>query len=373
MTGADARFLGAALALARRGLGRVAPNPSVGALLVKDGVILGRGVTLAGGRPHAETVALGRARARYGADALKGATAYVTLEPCAHHGLTPPCSDALIEAGIARLVCPVEDPDPRVHGRGFAKLRAAGVAVETGLLADAARLLNAGFFLRVERGRPWIQLKLAMTLDGRIATATGESRWITGPAARLRAHLMRAEADAVMIGAGTARTDDPMLDVRGFGAGVSQPVRVVMDPRLTLPMGHKLVATARRQPVWLLHGPSAGATPEAALAAEGCRPIAVPVGSDGRISLAPALQRLAGEGLTRVLVEGGGQLAAALLAEGLVDEIALFSAGAAIGSEGRPGIGALGLPRLAEAPRFRLVDSAAVGPDLLSVWRPASD
>ncbi len=368
--GSDGRWMRAALALARRGLGRVAPNPSVGALLVSaGGTLLGRGVTLAGGRPHAETVAIAEARARYGTEALRGATAYVTLEPCAHHGLTPPCADALIEAGIARLVCPIEDPDPRVQGGGFEKLRAAGVAVETGLMRAEARAVNAGFLSRLERGRPWVTLKLATTLDGRIATAAGESRWITGPEARARVHLMRAEADAVMIGAGTARADDPMLDVRGFGAGAAQPVRLVADPRLSLPLSHRLVRTARRIPVWLLHGPAAPAEAAEALGAEGCRTLACPVDAEGRIDLAAALSRLAGEGLTRLLVEGGGALAAGCLAAGLVDEIALFEAGRALGADGRPAIGPLGLDRLAEAPSFARLRVEPVGADILSLWR----
>ncbi len=366
---ADRRWMRLALALARRGLGRVAPNPSVGALVVRDGVVLGRGVTTDGGRPHAETVALAQARDRYGDAAIRGATAYVTLEPCAHHGLTPPCADALVEAGVRRVVAPLEDPDPRVSGGGFARLRAGGVEVETGVLVPEARAVNAGFLSRLERGRPWTLLKLAATLDGRIATETGESRWITGPQARLRAHLMRAEADAVMVGAGTARADDPSLDIRGFGAAVAQPVRVVMDARLSLDPGARLVTTARRQPTWLLHGP--GAPPDACeqLAAAGCHLLPGPVDGRGRLEPVQAVARLAEAGITRLLCEGGGQLAAALLAADLVDEIALFTAGIALGAEGRPAIGPLGRGRLSEAGRFHLTGEEAVGGDVLSHWR----
>ncbi|MDT8342945.1 MAG: bifunctional diaminohydroxyphosphoribosylaminopyrimidine deaminase/5-amino-6-(5-phosphoribosylamino)uracil reductase RibD, partial [Thermohalobaculum sp.] len=207
----DRRWMAMALGLARRGLGRVAPNPAVAALIVAEGQLLGRGVTAPGGRPHAEALALAQAMDLGGPDAARGATAYVTLEPCAHHGLTPPCAEALAAAGIARLVCPLSDPDPRVSGRGFVHLRAAGIAVETGLMAAEAAALNAGFLSRITRARPHLTLKLATTLDGRIATASGESRWITGPGARLRVHALRARADAILIGAGTARADDPML------------------------------------------------------------------------------------------------------------------------------------------------------------------
>ncbi|MEL6576860.1 MAG: bifunctional diaminohydroxyphosphoribosylaminopyrimidine deaminase/5-amino-6-(5-phosphoribosylamino)uracil reductase RibD, partial [Pseudomonadota bacterium] len=241
----------AALALARRAVGRVAPNPAVAALLVRDGRLLARGITARGGRPHAEAVALADAAARH--VPVAGATAYVTLEPCAHHGLTPPCADALAAAGIARVVCPIEDPDPRVSGRGFEALRRMGVEVVTGLCAGSAESVNAGFLSRVRRGRPFVTLKLASTLDGRIATATGESRWITGPAARRRVHLMRMQADAVLVGAGTARADDPMLDVRGYGAGVSHPLRAVADPRLSLDPTSRLVQTARTQPLLIAY------------------------------------------------------------------------------------------------------------------------
>jgi diaminohydroxyphosphoribosylaminopyrimidine deaminase/5-amino-6-(5-phosphoribosylamino)uracil reductase len=360
----------AALSLARRGLGRVAPNPSVAALVVRDGLLLGRGLTGPGGRPHAETVALAQAARLAGAEAVRGATTYVTLEPCAHQGLTPPCADALIAAGVARVVCPLLDPDPRVAGRGFARLEAAGVAVETGLMEAEAREVNAGFLSRLERGRPRVTLKLATTLDGRIATASGESRWITGPEARVRVHLMRAEADAVLIGAGTARDDDPMLDVRGIGLEDASPVRVVADPSLTLPPEGRLAGTARRIPVWALHGAEADPARAEALSGLGVRLLPVPAG-EGGIDPGAALARLAQHGITRVLCEGGGRLAAALVAAGLADEIALFQAGRAIGADGRPGLGALGLGRLADAPAFRLAAEARVGDDLLTLWRRA--
>ncbi|MEP5152674.1 bifunctional diaminohydroxyphosphoribosylaminopyrimidine deaminase/5-amino-6-(5-phosphoribosylamino)uracil reductase RibD, partial [Planktotalea sp.] len=218
-----------ALSLARRGLGRVWPNPAVGCVIVKDGRIVGRGRTQDGGRPHAERVALAQAGA-----AAKGATAYVTLEPCSHHGKTSPCSHALIDAGIARVVAAMEDSDPRVSGLGFQQLRDAGIEVDTGLCAEEAARDNAGFFLKTEMGRPLVTLKLALTLDGRIATRTGDSQWITGPQARREVHALRARHDAVLVGAGTARADDPSLTVRDMGIA-RQPLRIVAARGLNVP------------------------------------------------------------------------------------------------------------------------------------------
>ncbi|MEO1601684.1 MAG: bifunctional diaminohydroxyphosphoribosylaminopyrimidine deaminase/5-amino-6-(5-phosphoribosylamino)uracil reductase RibD [Pseudomonadota bacterium] len=363
----DARWMRAALALARRGVGRVAPNPSVAAILVRDGRLLGRGVTTPGGRPHAETVALAAAEAVWGPRASEGATAYVTLEPCAHHALTPPCADALAAAGIARLVCPVMDPDPRVGGRGFARLAEAGVVVDTGLMATKARAINAGFLSTHERGRPWLTLKLATSTDGRIATATGESRWITGPEARRRVHLMRAQSDAVLIGAGTARADDPMLDVRDLGLAEANPVRVVADPRATLSPTSRLAQTARAIPTWVLRAEGSHNPETPALTELGVRILTVPPAEDG-VDLAAALKLLARSGITRVLSEGGGRLAASLLRAGLVDELCVFSAGLALGADGHPAIGPLALDRLAGAPRLILSEHTRIGPDTLSRW-----
>ena len=241
--------MGIALALARRGLGRVWPNPAVGCLLVREGRIIGRGWTGSGGRPHAETEALRRASASGGA---AGATAYVTLEPCGHTGKTPPCAKALVEAGIGRAVVAATDPDPRVNGRGIAMLEAAGIEVTLGVRAAEARALNAGFLSRVEQGRPLVTLKLATTLDGRIATHTGASRWISGPVARDWTHALRAMSDAIMIGSGTALADDPELTCRLPGMTDLSPVRVVVDRRLRLPLTSRLVRDAKRQPTWLI-------------------------------------------------------------------------------------------------------------------------
>ncbi|MBC7141890.1 MAG: bifunctional diaminohydroxyphosphoribosylaminopyrimidine deaminase/5-amino-6-(5-phosphoribosylamino)uracil reductase RibD, partial [Rhodobacteraceae bacterium] len=345
-----------ALGLARRGLGRVWPNPAVGCVLVNDGRIVGRGSTQAGGRPHAETGALAEAGA-----AARGATAYVSLEPCAHHGQTPPCAEALVAAGVARVVTALRDPDPRVAGRGMGVLRAAGIEVTEGVLEAEARILQRGFLTRIGQGRPMLTLKLATSLDGRIATQTGESRWITGPEARARVHAMRAAHDAVLVGGGTARADDPSLTVRGLGVS-HQPVRIVVARSLDLPVEGALGRTAREVPVWLLHGPSAPAGARAGWTAAGARPIEVAEGGGG-LDPAQMLAALGQAGLTRVFCEGGGHLAASLLRAGLVDEIALFGAGLALGADGRASVGPLGLDALAEAPRYRLRDCRSIGPD----------
>jgi diaminohydroxyphosphoribosylaminopyrimidine deaminase/5-amino-6-(5-phosphoribosylamino)uracil reductase len=362
----DLRWMRAALTLARRGLGRVAPNPAVGCVVVApDGRLLGRGWTKPGGRPHAETEALAQA-----GSAARGATAYVSLEPCAHHGKTPPCADALVAAGVARVVAAHGDPDPRVNGRGLARLREAGVAVETGVLEAEARELNRGFLSRHERGRPWLTVKLAGSLDGRIATASGDSRWITGPESRRRVHLMRAEADAILVGMGTVRADDPSLDVRVPGLEGRSPLPVLLDPSLSLPPDSRLAARAEARPVLVLHAPEAPAARRAALARPGLELAEAPA-APGGLDLAAALRMLAERGVTRAFCEGGGRLAAGLVGAGLADELAWFTGGAAIGSEGLPALGPLGLARLADAPRWRCVGLRRVGGDALAVWRRA--
>lgn len=351
-----------ALSLGRRGMGKCWPNPAVGCVIVRDGRIVGRGWTQPGGRPHAETQALAMA-----GQAAHGATAYVTLEPCAHHGQTPPCAGALIDAGVTRVVASVSDSDPRVAGQGFDMLRGAGIEVTTGVLAEQAAQDHAGFFLKVEQGRPWLTLKLAMSLDGRIATATGESQWITGPLARRAVHGLRNIHDAVMVGGGTARADDPSLTVRGFGA-VHQPTRVIVSRFLDLPLMGQLARTAKEVPVWICHGPNAA--PELLRTWEGLGARLIPCGlHGGRVAPVSLMTALGQAGLTRVFCEGGGQLAASLLAADMVDELHVFTAGLALGAEGHPGLGALGVERLAAAPRFQLVDVSVEGEDIRHVWR----
>ncbi len=356
-----------ALSLGRRRQGQTWPNPAVGCVIVKEGRIVGRGWTAPGGRPHAEPQALAHA-----GSAAQGATAYVSLEPCAHHGRTPPCVDALIAAGITRVVAPFEDSDPRVAGRGFAMLRAAGIEVTTGVMAAEAARDLAGFLLRVREGRPRVTLKLAASFDGRIATATGDSQWITGPQARRVVHAMRARHDAVMVGAGTARADDPALTVRGLGM-THQPVRIVVSRRLDLPLGGILAQTAAptatRHPLWLCHGSNADPRLIEAWSGLGAKLIPCAILA-GQIDVTALLQALGQAGLTSVFCEGGGALAASLLAAARVDELIGMTAGVIIGAEGRPALGALGVSQLAQAPRFDLVESRRIGPDILHRWHP---
>lgn len=359
----DTRYMALALSLGARGLGRTWPNPAVGCVIVQGSRIVGRGWTQPGGRPHAEVMAL-----RQAGEAARGATAYVSLEPCAHHGKTPPCAEALIAAGVSRVVTALEDPDPRVAGRGHAMLAAAGIAVSQGLLSTEAAAANAGFLKRVTQGLPLVTLKLATTLDGRIATATGESRWITGPAARRAVHALRLSHDAVLVGSGTALADDPDLTVRDMGAS-HQPLRLVLDSRLRHSPESRLGCTAGQHPVWLLHGPDAPPEARAAWAATGASLIDCPT-EGGRIDLRAALSLLADRGLTRILCEGGAGLGASLIRAGLCDALTVFQAGKLIGAEGHPALGPLGLSLLAAAPRFRLVAAEAVGEDLMQRWLP---
>ena len=260
----DSRFMALALALGRRGLGRTWPNPAVGAVIVKDGVVVGRGWTQPGGRPHAETEALRRA-----GDAARGATLYVTLEPCSHFGKTPPCADAIVAAGVARVVSAIEDPNPEVAGKGHARLRAAGIAVDVGIGAEAARRDHAGHIRRMRDGRPHVMLKLAISADGKAAAAGRKPIAITGDAARERVHLMRAQSDAIMVGIGTALADDPLLTCRLPGMAKTSPVRVVLDSGLRLPLGSRLVNSAREVPLWVIGAADAPKAREDALRAQG--------------------------------------------------------------------------------------------------------
>lgn len=354
-----------ALALARRGLGSVWPNPSVGCVIVRNQGIVGRGWTQPGGRPHAETEALRRA-----GPAARGATAYVSLEPCSHHGQTPPCADALIAAGVARVVAATEDPDPRVSGSGLRRLEDAGIAVDCGVRRVEAEALNAGFLMRVRSGRPLVCLKTATTLDGRIAVHTGESRWITGPEARERVHLMRARYDAVMVGVGTATADDPELTCRLPGLPARQPVRVVVDARLRLPLTSKLVRTAREVPTWIVTRDDADSRRAGALLDLGVELIQLRPSASGYPDPKAMLAALGGRGVTRLLVEGGATLAAVLLRAALIDRIAWFRSGGIIGGDGIPAVEAYGVDRLAAMAQFDRQSVTRLGGDLLETfWR----
>ena len=364
--------MAAAIGLARRGLGTVWPNPAVGCILVRHdqesgggGRVVGRGWTQSGGRPHAETEALARTGA-----AAAGATVYVTLEPCNHHGKTPPCSEALIAAGIRRAVIAHEDPDPRVSGSGIARLRAANIDVAIGVGAEAARAVNAGFLSRVQRGRPVFTWKAATTLDGRIATGAGASQWITGETARIHGHRLRAEYDAIMIGSETALRDRPALTCRLPGRQGASPVRIVCDGQLRLDPESPLVVTAADVPTWVVTGTDADGGRIAALIAAGVTVIQVRRGPGG-VDLVETAAELGRRGLTRVLVEGGGRLAGALLAAHLVDRIEWFRAAKVFGGDGLPAAAAFGVTTPDGAPAFRQVSSQPVGADMLETYVPA--
>jgi len=356
----DAVYMRAALALARRGLGNTWPNPSVGCVVVRDGRVVGRAVTAPGGRPHAEPRALARA-----GELARGATVYVTLEPCNHWGQTPPCAEALIEAGVARVVVATRDPDPRVDGEGLGRLRSAGVAVTEGVLATEARELGAGFASRLLRHRPLVTLKLATTLDGRIATGAGESRWVTGVPARRMAHVLRGRHDAVLVGVGTVLADDPDLTCRIPGFRPTDVVRIVVDTHLRTPLISRLVTTAGESPTWMLI--RAGSDPDRrrAIADLGVRVIETGSATAG-VDLAKGLAALAEAGLTRVLVEGGAKIAAAMLRADLVDRIAWFHAPSVMGGDGWPAVQAFGVEQLAQMPRFVRRAMRPLGDDMLS-------
>ncbi|MEA2995781.1 MAG: diaminohydroxyphosphoribosylaminopyrimidine deaminase, partial [Alphaproteobacteria bacterium] len=308
------------------------PNPSVGAVLVRpdDGqpVIVGRGWTQPGGRPHAEIEALRRAGA-----AARGATLYVTLEPCSHHGKTPPCADAILAAGVTRVVSALEDPNPEVAGQGHGRLRAAGIAVEVGLGADQARRDHAGHLRRMRDGRPHVTLKLAVSADHKAGLAGRRPAAITGEPARARVHRLRATNDAILVGIGTVLADDPQLTCRLPGMEARSPVRVVLDARLRLPPGSALATSARATPVWVVSAPDAPAEAERALRELGVEVLRAPAQA-GRLDLAAVLRMLAGRGITRLMVEGGPTVAAAFVAADLVDVAALFRSRKTIGPEG---------------------------------------
>jgi diaminohydroxyphosphoribosylaminopyrimidine deaminase/5-amino-6-(5-phosphoribosylamino)uracil reductase len=352
----------AALAMARRGLGTSWPNPSVGCVLVRDSRVVGRGVTSSGGRPHAERVALAMA-----GDQARGATVYVTLEPCCHWGRSPPCTDALIEAGITRVVVGSRDPDPRVDGQGVAKLRAAGVTVDEGVLEEQCRETLCGFIRRVTLGRPMVTLKLATTLDGRIATSGGQSQWITSTPARRLAHALRGRHDAVMVGVGTVLADNPELTCRIPGFRPTPVVRVVADSHLRTPLTARLAATAAEIPAWFLIRPGTDPARYDAFSKLGATLISVP-GAAAGVDLVAGLQALGHAGLTRLLVEGGGQIAAALLRADLVDRIAWFHAPTIMGGDGWPGVQAFGVDKLDLMPRFRRHCQTTAGDDMFSEY-----
>ena len=360
------RFMALALSLGRRGLGRTWPNPAVGAVIVRrDGevpLIVGRGWTQPDGRPHAEIEALRRA-----GEAARGATLYVTLEPCSHHGKSPPCADAVVAAGVARVVSALEDPNPEVAGAGHARLRAAGVVVEVGVGAEEARHDHAGHLQRIRDGRPHVALKLAIAADGKVGAVGRKPVAITGEVVRERVHLMRAQSDAVIVGIGTALADDPLLTCRLPGMAASSPVRIVLDSGLRLPLGSRLVRSARDVPVWVVAGTAAPPSAEEALTAEGVTVLRVE-DTKGPLDLAAALKLFAARGITRLMHEGGPTLAAAFLAADLIDEAVLFDSPKVVGAEGIDALENMPLAALTESPRFKCVAHKSVGADTCTLF-----
>jgi diaminohydroxyphosphoribosylaminopyrimidine deaminase/5-amino-6-(5-phosphoribosylamino)uracil reductase len=361
----DIRFMELAFALGRRGLGRTWPNPSVGAVVVRrdagGAIIVGRGWTQPGGRPHAETQALDRA-----GNAARGATLYVTLEPCSHHGKTAPCADAVIAADVAEVVSALEDPNPQVAGEGHRRMAAAGIAVRVGPGSDEARRVHAGHIRRVREGRPQVILKLAVSADGKAGLAGRRPAAITGEEARQRVHRMRAMNDAVLTGIGTVVADDPLLTCRLPGMAERSPVRVVLDTRLRLGLDARVVATARETPLWVITGEAAAPEREQALQARGVEVFRV-AATDGKLDLVAALKRLAGRGITRLMVETGPILAAALLRADLVDEAVLLRSPKTIGPEGIDALEGLPLEALSRSPDLELIRRERIGKDTIEL------
>ena len=343
---ADQQYMAEALRLAEIGLFTTTPNPRVGCVIVRGGETVGSGWHEKAGGPHAEVVALRAAGAR-----ARGATAYVSLEPCSHHGRTPPCADALIEAGIARVVAAMQDPNSKVAGGGFAALRAAGIQVESGLMQDEAHALNIGFVARMSRGRPWLRMKIAASLDGRTALANGRSQWITGPEARCDGHAWRARACAVLTGIGTVRDDDPRLNVREVETP-RQPLKVVVDSRLQLPLSAKLLQSGRVLVAAAVEDKAA----IAALQDKGAEVVVLP-NARGKVELTELMRELARRELNEVHAEAGYKLNGSLLAAGLVDELLVYLAPSILGDGA---CGMFGLPELTDLAQKRLVQFAGV-------------
>ncbi len=358
--------MSAAFSLARRGLGQVAPNPAVGCILVRPDLgdrVVGRGWTQNGGRPHAETEALRRA----GSLAL-GATAYVTLEPCSHKGQTGPCAEALIDARVGRVVIAMQDPDPRVSGRGYGALKNAGIDVSTGFMESEAKAINSGFIYKNQLNRPFFSWKTATSLDGRIATKTGQSQWITNPGARRAGHLLRAQNDAILVGIGTALADDPDLTCRIPGLENASPVRIVVDGRLQIPLTHRLVADAKRVPTWLCSAEDADGAQKSKLTDLGVKILAVNGAEGGRLDTAHLAELLADEGLTRVLIEGGAGLATHFYNSDLIDRIYWFRAPKIIGGDGLATLQDLGITSINGTRAFTRRETYDMGPDTLELF-----
>ncbi|TMJ63789.1 MAG: bifunctional diaminohydroxyphosphoribosylaminopyrimidine deaminase/5-amino-6-(5-phosphoribosylamino)uracil reductase RibD [Alphaproteobacteria bacterium] len=363
---ADHRFMELALMLGRRGQGRTWPNPAVGAVVVKDGVIVGRGWTQPGGRPHAESEALTRA-----GEATVGATLYVTLEPCSHVGKTPACADTAIACGITRVVSAIEDPNPEVAGQGHARLRSAGITVDVGLGAGEAARDHAGHFRRVRDKRPHVILKLAVSQDDKIAAAGHKPIAISGEAAKARVHLLRAQCDAVLVGIGTVRADDPLLNCRLPGMEDRSPVRVVLDRSLRISGTSRLVHSARETPLWVMTSTVAEAPAAMKLGAAGAQVIRIATTSGPGLDLLAVLHALAEKGITRLLVEGGARVASSFVAAGLVDEFWMLRGADAIGADGVAALEGLPLSVLTGSPAFKQRASETLQNDTLTIYERA--
>lgn len=366
MSSSDETFMQGALALARRGLGRSWPNPAVGAVLVRPGnraEIISRGWTKPGGRPHAERVALERAGAR-----AKGCTLYVTLEPCVHHGLTPPCTDAIITAGIARVVYSAADPDPRVSGKGIAQLRAAGIEIAGGVLATQGQQLSLGHRLRVTKHRPMVQLKIAVGADGLIAKGDGAPVWATGEQARAHGHLLRARADAILVGRGTVAADDPALTCRLPGMAERSPVRIVLDSNLSLPDKTKLMATLSDAPLWVCCSEQVEEKIVQTLRDTGAQVIQVASARQGGLDPHGVLTALAERGITRLLIEGGPQVSQCFWSANLVDEVYVYQGPEPVGAGGLDALARDGLKAVQNASSFAASPARTLAGDTLTVY-----
>ena len=357
-----------ALALGRRGQGRTWPNPAVGAVIVNDGVIVGRGWTQPGGRPHAEPEALARA-----GGAARGATLYVTLEPCSHHGKSPPCADAIIAAGISRVVSAIEDPNPEVGGQGHARLRAAGIKVDVGLCAIEAARDHAGHFLRVREKRPFVILKLAVSADDKIAAAGHRTVTITGEAAKARVHLLRAQSDAILVGIGTVLADEPLLTVRLPGLEAQSPVRVVLDRALRIPGTSRLVHSARSHPLWVMTSDMSEAPAAMKLGAAGAQVIRVATAKSppSGLDLKAVLNALSERGITRLMVEGGAKVASSFITSGFVDEVWLLRGSENIGADGIGALDAQPLSVITQSPHWRPRATEHMDKDTLTIYERA--
>ena len=354
-------FMSVALSLGRRGLGKTWPNPSVGCVIVREGIVVGRGLTGKGGRPHAETQALTQAGTR-----AKGSTVFVTLEPCSHQGQTGSCAMALIEAGVNHVVVAIKDNDPRVNGSGLRMLKSAGIKVTTGVLSDEAKSDHHGFLLKNNESRPKVTLKLAASLDGRIAARTGDSQWITNERSREIVQLQRSHHDAIMIGAGTARNDNPRLTVRNTALSAN-PVRTIISDKINLPIKSKLFRSMKSHPTWIIHGGDTDEEIKKAWTEEGAKLLKTE-SANGKILLKNALINLASEGITSVYCEGGSTLAASLLADNFVDELIIFTAGVIIGGDGLPTVASLGLDNLKDSRRLNLLETMTIDGDVMTRW-----